>query len=216
MRFFNIGLSFFSIAVLVACSSAPKVGVENAGRETIIMSQNEEPLPSWVKDGTEKPFYFKDGELHSIGTATLNADSRIDAGFSISDVNARALIAKTAYVNLEALTHVASEGVSFDGLELRDVKSELSRLSATGIYPARKYYHKVAVTKDDGTIRTEYRFWSELKMSENDYRKAVMAAIKKAEGKPSQTAAFKKEVEKNFSRLLNGPEANETREPSNE
>ncbi len=204
------------VLFLSACSTAPQVGVENAGHETVVMSQNNESMPSWVKDATEKPFYFKDGELHSIGTVTLNADSRIDAGFSISDTNARALVAKTAYVNLEALTHVSSEGVSFDGLELRDVKSELSRLSASGIYPARKYYHKVAVTKDDGTIRTEYRFWSEVKMSEGEYRKAVMAAIKKADGKPSQTAEFKKQVEKNFSRLLNGPEAIETREPSNE
>lgn len=184
---------------LVGCSTPkPKVGVENAGREVIVATLNDESEPSWVKKASERTFYVDDDQVISIGSTTLPGDSRTDAGFKIAEANARANIGKIITNRMESFTHIAEEGVDMSGIQLRSITAEATKLTASGMKPARRFYSKVAVTGDDGVPRTEYRFWAEITMSEEDYKKAIVQASKQIEKKNGLSQAFSTQVERHF------------------
>lgn len=191
----------FSVVAVVAagCSSQkPKMGVENAGHEAVVGSLNNDSMPGWVEDAAERTFYKDGDEIVSIGTTTLEGNSRIDAGFRVAEANARANIGRVITNRMEAVTHIAEEGTDFSGVQLRSITAEATKLTASGMKPGHRHYQRVMVTGDDGIPRGELRFWQEIRMSENDYKAAIINAAKRGSTKPGLSQAFGRTVEKHF------------------
>lgn len=192
------------------CSTnRPRIGVENAGKEVTVATMNDESKPSWVEKALERPFYFEDKQVVSIGSTTLSGDSRIDAGFKIAEANARAAIGRVITNRMDSLLHVAEEGTDFQGIQLQSITAEATKLTASGMKSSRRFYERVAVTGDDGIPRVQIRFWSEVTMSQEDYQKAVVQVAKNAEAKSGLSSAFSKRVEKHFDQFMQ-PETQES------
>lgn len=194
-------VSFAFLTTFGCSTSQPRIGVQNAGKEVTVATLNDESKPSWVKKAAEQTFYVDDGQVISIGSTTLSGDSRIDAGFKIAEASARANIGRVITNRMESLIHVAEESADFQGIKLQSITAEATKLTASGMKPSRRFYERVAVTGDDGVPRTELRFWSELKMSQDDYAKAVVQTAKNAESKSGLSPEFSKQVEKHFERF---------------
>lgn len=191
-----------SIALAGCSTTRPKVGVENAGREVTVATLNDESEPSWVKKAAERTFYVDDDQVISIGSTTLPGDSRTDAGFKIAEANARANVGKVITNRMDSFTHIAEEGIDMNGIQLRSVTAEATKLSASGMKPGRRFYSKVAVTGDDGVPRTEYRFFAEIRMSEEDYKKAIVQAAKQAEKKNGLSQSFSDQVQRHLEHFI--------------
>lgn len=213
MRKFFIGMTFF----IAGCSSVPKPqsGLENIGREAVVASMNNESTPSWVKKASEHSLYDDGGQVVSVAMTSLPGDNRIEAGFKIAELNAKANLAKTIESRIETFTQLADEGADHSGQQLRSVITEAAKVTASNMRAGRRYWSKVAITDDTGTPRTELRFWNEVKMDQREFKKALIDAGRKAAGKPSLSEAFVKQVDKNFERLINADEFKaEDREPA--
>lgn len=206
----------FAIYVISGCSSAPYVGQQNIGREIVVTSMNGETLPSWAKKASERSLYEEDGNIVSVSLSTLPGDSRIDAGFKIGELNAKAGLAKTLETRIESFTQLADEGTDFDGQQLRTLTTEAAKITASNMRPGRRFYQKVAVTDDAGTPKTEYRFWTEVTLSKEEFHKAMINAARRSSGKPTLSEAFAKQVDKNFEQLVGNADSTTNRKPSSQ
>ncbi len=206
---------FASALTLTACSTPqPKTGMNNVGQEVVVASMNDESMPSWARKASERSLYEADGQVISVSMTTLSGDSRIDAGFKIGELNAKAALAKTLESRIESFTQLAEEGVDYSGQQLRSVTTEAAKITASNMRPGHRYYQKVAVTDDSGTPHTELRFWAEVSLSKENFRKAILDATRRATGKPTLSEAFARQVDKNFEHLLNSDSAKDERTPA--
>ena len=93
---------FIPLIALAGCSTPqPKVGLENVGKEVVVSSMNDESMPSWVKRSSEKSLYEDDGNVIAVSMNVLPNDTRIDAGFKMGELNAKAAMAKTLESHVE-------------------------------------------------------------------------------------------------------------------
>jgi hypothetical protein len=188
-----------------ACSTAtPKAGIENTGKEVVVATMNDMSKPKWVQEAMERTYYVDGNEVVSVGSTSLPSDSRIEAGFRISELKGREALARVLQVKLENFSHLAEEGVSFDGIQLRNVTAEAAKITASGMKSGRRYYEKVAVTQDNGVPRTEIRFYLETRMSREDFKRAGVELARRANGKSTLSEVFSKQVEKHSDRWING------------
>lgn len=197
--------------LLVACSAPqPKVGVENVGKEIVVSSMNDESMPSWVKNSSEKSLYEEDGNVIAVSMNSMPSDTRIDAGFKIGELNAKAAMAKTLESRIEHFAQAASEGFSLGDQTLRTITTESAKITASNMRPGRQYFQKLAVTDSSGTPQLEMRFWTEVTLSKEEFLKAMINATRKTANKPAFTEAFSKQVDQNFKTLVTGHESSPT------
>lgn len=190
---------------LVACSTnAPKVGVENVGKEVVVSTMDSKSRPDWVLKAADTSLYHEDGDIVANGFATLAEGGRIDSGFTICELNAKANLSKSLLSKVEHYAQTASEGTDFGGVDLRSLTSEASKTSLSGARVAKKFYERVAVTGSDGTPKVETRFYSQVRLSEADYQKALLNAAKR-EKDPALSQAFAKQVNSHFEQILGVP-----------
>jgi hypothetical protein len=196
------------LIALVGCSTPqPKVGLENVGKEVVVSSMNDESMPSWVKRSSEKSLYEDDGNVIAVSMNILPNDTRIDAGFKMGELNAKAAMAKTLESHVEHYAQAADEGFGLGDQTIRTITTEAAKITASNMRPGRRYYQRVAVTDDTGTPRTEIRLWTEITMSKDEFRKAMVNAARKASGKPAFSEAFARQVDRNFEKLVNGDDS---------
>lgn len=158
--------------------------------------------PSWLRE--DKPFEIRDSQVISLGQTTIPGDNRIEAAYTISDINAKGAICSAIESRLEVIFQNAEEGTSIDATQARRISAEACKLTTSAIRPENRYWEKVAMSTDTGERVIRYRVFSTVSMPETDFKRAVISAIRKQEGRGGLSQDFSKKVDDHWNQFVNG------------
>jgi len=206
-------LALFSLIVISGCSSRPNVkNAENEPDAIISRIDNLDERPKYINES--EPFRIEDGQVISTGMTTIPGSDRVDAAFRIAQNSAKAAIAGAIEQRLEFIFQNAEEGTSMGATQARYIGAEASKLVTSTIRPHKNYWEKLASTTDSGERVTQYKVFSTVTMPEAEFKKAVMNAIRNAQGKANISEAFAKKVDAQWDQFT-GQVPQEKRAPAN-
>ena len=152
--------------------------------------------PDWVQES--ELFRIEKDSVISTGMTTILGSDRVEAAYRVAQNNAKAAIAGAIEQRLEFILQNAEEGASINSNQIRYIGAEASNLITSSIKPGKNYWEKVATTLDSGERITQYRVFSTVVMPENEFKRAIFEAIKKAQGKGGLSKDFAKKVDKHW------------------
>jgi hypothetical protein len=158
--------------------------------------------PGWLDE--EKAFQVKEQKAISLGQTTIPGDNRIEAGYAIAENNAKGGICAAIETRLNYVFQVAEEGTTVDANQVRRIGAEACKLTSSNIRTGNRYWEKIATTTDSGERVTRYRVFATAEMPESDFRRAVMSAIRKQEGKGGISQDFAKKVDEHWDQFTKG------------
>lgn len=189
--------------VLAGCSSTPKSTTPEAMPDKVLSRINDiSSRPSWLNE--ERPFDVKDGVVTSLGQTTIPGSDRVEAAYNIADNNAKGAICSAIESRLEVIFQGAEEGTAIDSTQARRISAEACKITTSSIRPGTRYWEKVAMSTDSGERVTRYKVFSTVTMPETDFKRAVMNAIRKQEGKGGLSQDFSKKVDEHWDNFVKG------------
>lgn len=201
MRKFNTAA--ITALVLAGCSSTPKSTTPEAMPDKVLSRINDiSSRPSWLNE--ERPFDVKDGVVTSLGQTTIPGSDRVEAAYNIADNNAKGAICSAIESRLEVIFQGAEEGTAIDSTQARRISAEACKITTSSIRPGTRYWEKVAMSTDSGERVTRYKVFSTVTMPETDFKRAVMNAIRKQEGKGGLSQDFAKKVDEHWDNFVKG------------
>lgn len=159
--------------------------------------------PSWLREA--EPFRIENGMVISLGSTTIPGDGRVEAGMRIAANNAKAEISSAIEQKLEFIFQNGEEGVGLDSTQARFIGSEVSSLVVSSIRSWKRYWEKVAMISDSGERVIRYRLFVIQTMPEQDFKKAVIDALRRTQVKSGLSTDFAKKVEAQWDRLVSAP-----------
>lgn len=188
---------------LAACSSTPKNPTsENMPDKVVSRINDASERPAWLNE--EKPFDIKEGSVMSLGQTTIPGDNRVEAAYAIADNNAKGAICSAIESRLEFIFQGADEGTAIDSTQARRIGAEACKITTSSIRPGSRYWEKVAMTSDSGERVTRYKVFATVTMPETDFKRAVINAIRKQEGKGGLSQDFSKKVDEHWDNFVKG------------
>lgn len=192
-----------SMCVLAGCSSTPKSTSPEAMPDKVLSRINDASgRPNWLQE--DKPFDIKDGAILSLGQTTIPGSDRVEAAYVIADNNAKGAICSAIESRLEVIFQGAEEGTAIDSTQARRISAEACKITTSSIRPGNRYWEKVAMSTDSGERVTRYKVFATVTMPETDFKRAVMNAIRKQEGKGGLSKDFSEKVDAHWNDFVKG------------
>lgn len=202
----KIPLALIGLALLPACSSTRVADVPGSEPDTVISRmEGFSSRPGFIQES--EPFRIVDGNVISLGMATIPGDQRVEAAYRIAENNAKAGIAGAIEQRLDFIFQNAEEGESLDATQARYIGAEATRISTFSMRLGHCYYEKVLITGDNGLRRVVYRVFATVTMPEVDFRRAIVDAIRRHEGKKGLSEEFARKVDQHWDQFVNGGNA---------
>jgi hypothetical protein len=199
----NVIGAAISIWVLSGCSSTPKSTSPEAMPDKVLSRINDSSSrPGWLNE--ERAFEVKDGSVISLGQTTIPGNDRVEAAYNIADNNAKGAICSAIESRLEFIFQGAEEGTAMDSTQARRIGAEACNITTSSIRPGNRYWEKVAMSTDSGERVTRYKVFATVTMPETDFKRAVMNAIRKSEGKGGLSQDFAKRVDDQWDSFVKG------------
>jgi hypothetical protein len=202
---FGIALSFVS-----GCGTSVKKPVQSEIDRDVVVSRIDDlsSRPDWIKES--EPFKIIDGKIYSLGITTIPGDQRVEAAARVAENNAKAGIATAIEQKLEFVFQNAEEGSVMGTDQARYIGAEASSLITSSIRPDKRYWEKVATTLDSGDRVTRFKVYTLVSMPEEDFKKAIITATRKAEGKVGLSKNFSEKVDSHWDQFTsNLPNSNQ-------
>jgi len=192
-----------AVCFLAGCSSSPKSTHPEAMPDQVLARINDmSERPGWLNE--EKPFEIKDGSVLSLGQTTIPGSDRVEAAYAIADNNAKGAICSAIESRLEFVLQNAEEGTSIDSTQVRRIGAEACKITTSSIRPGTRYWEKVAMSTDSGERVTRYKVFATVTMPETDFKRAVLNAIRKQEGKGGLSKDFSEKVDAHWNDFVKG------------
>lgn len=190
--------TFSMLALCAGCASTVKNPTKSEIEPDRVISRIDDlsSRPNWLKES--EPFRIADGQVYSLGSTSIPGDQRVEAAFRVSDNNAKSGVANAIEQKLEFIFQNAEEGAEMGADQARYIGAEASSLITSSIRSDKRYWEKIATTQDSGERVTRYKVFSLVSMPEADFKKAIMAAVRKAEGKKGLSKNFAEKVDKHW------------------
>ncbi len=192
----------FSIAaIVIATTLGGCAGNRLKGQADVVVSRidNLKKRPNWLREGA--PVRQVADRMIFLGSATIPGDHRLEAGLRVAENNARKELASAIRTRVEFIFQNAEEGTGFDASQVRYVSSEASSNAFSTVYPQNRYWEKVATMTDYGDRVTRYRIFSTVSMGQADFRRAVIDAIRAAEGRGGISKEFAEKADQQWERM---------------
>jgi hypothetical protein len=188
-------------ALMTACSTTVKNPIRAEIEPDKVISRIDDlsSRPGWLKES--EPFRIADGNAYSLGSTSIPGDQRVEAAFRVAENNAKSAVANAIEQKLEFIFQNAEEGAEMGADQARYIGAEASSLITSSIRSDKRYWEKIATTQDSGERVTRYKVFSLVSMPEADFKKAIMAAVRKAEGKKGLSKNFAEKVDKHWDRF---------------
>ncbi len=198
----KIGL-LLVVAVVAGCSSAPKnPSPENSPDKVLSRINDMSSRPSWLNE--ERPFDVKEGVVTSLGQTTIPGSDRVEAAYNIADNNAKGAICSAIESRLEVIFQGAEEGTAIDSTQARRIGAEACKITTSSIRPGTRYWEKVAMSIDSGERVIRYKVFATVTMFETDFKRAVIDAARKQQGKSGISEDFAKKVNDHWDQFVKG------------
>lgn len=189
--------------LLAGCSSSPSHPTPENQEDRVIARINDtSSRPDWLDES--KPFRIKDGQVIAIGQTTIPGDNRVEAAYRIAENNAKGSIAGTIESRLDFVFQQAEEGTGFDSNQARFIGAEASKITSSSLKIQDRYWEKVATTQDSGQRVTQYKVFTSVVMAEADFKRAILDAARKREGKSGLSTEFSRKVESHWDQFVKG------------
>jgi hypothetical protein len=202
-----------SLLVCGCSSNTPRGATSETQEDKVVARMNEQSSrPNWLDES--KPFLIKDGYVRALGQTTIPGDSRVEAAYRIAENNAKGAIASAIEARLETVFQNAEEGTSLDSTQARYIGAEASKITSSSLRIQDRYWEKVATTTDSGQRVTQLKVFTTVVMPEEDFRRAILDAARKREGKGGLSAEFAKKVDAHWDQFVNADATSPKREPS--
>lgn len=197
------------IISIVGCSSTSKNKSPSELQKDEVISRIDglSERPSWLQES--EPFKVEKGTVVSLGQTTIPGDNRVEAAYRIAESNAKKNISSAIEQKLSFVFQNAEEGTDIDSNQVQSISGEVSRITTSSIRPGKYYWEKVATTTDSGERVTRYKVFATVTMPENDFKKAVLDALRKRQGKGGISKEFAQKVDKEWERLVEEKAENE-------
>lgn len=200
---------FVLVLILAGCSSSVKNPTKAEIEPDRVVSRIDElsARPDWVKES--EPFRIEKGFVISTGMTTIPANDRVEAAYRIAQNNAKSAIAGAIEQKLEFILQNAEEGTSINSTQARYIGAEASSLVTSSIKPGNNYWEKVATTQDSGERIAQYKVFTTVSMPEDDFKRAIFEAIKKAQAKAGLSKDFAKKVDQHWDKFVENVQTKE-------
>lgn len=192
-----------SILTIAGCSSTPKQeSLETMPDKVLSRINDMSDRPDWLHE--DKPFEVKNDSVVSLGQTTIPGDNRVEAAYAIADNNAKGAICSAIESRLEVIFQGADEGTPIDSTQARRISAEACKITTSSIRPGSRYWEKIATSTDAGERVTRYKVFTTVTMPESDFKRAVLNAIKKQEGKGGLSQDFSAKVDAHWNDFVKG------------
>lgn len=189
--------------LLTGCSSTPTNPTpENSPDKVLSRINDVSGRPDWLNE--EHPFEIKKGTVVSLGQTTIPGDNRVEAAYTIADNNAKGAICSAIESRLEVVFQNAEEGTAIDSTQVRRIGAEACKITTSSIRPGSRYWEKVAMTTDSGERVSRYKVFATAEMPEQDFKRAVIDAVRKQQGKGGISEDFAKKVSDHWDQFVKG------------
>lgn len=196
-------ITAIAILLLNGCSSTPTLTSPEAVPDKVLSRINDmSSRPGWLNE--EKPFEIQNGSVVSLGQTTIPGDNRVEAAYAIADNNAKGAICSAIESRLDFIFQSAEEGTDIDSTQVRRIGAEACKITTSSIRPGSRYWEKMALSTDSGQRVTRYKVFATVTMPETDFKRAVLNAIKKHEGKGGLSQDFSKKVDDHWDQFVKG------------
>ncbi len=191
------------MALLVAaCSSVDKQN-QNLAEPDVVLSRidNMSERPNWIKES--EIMTVQDGYVYFTGTQSSPVDSNVEQLYRVAELNAKSGIAKAIEQKLQFVFQNAEEGYSMDASQARFMGMEATEIMKTGsIRPYKKYWEKILTTNGDGQRVQKIQMFAIVRIPEADFKKAILDAARKREGKGGLSEDFAKKVNSQWDEIV--------------
>ncbi len=194
----HLVLTLVGVGMISACSTSPK-SPKHEQDHVISRIDDLSSRPSWLKES--EPFRIENGHVISLASTTITGDQRIDSAYRIAENSAKAGIATAIEQKLEFIFQNAEEGTEIGANQARFIGAEASKLMTSSIRPHKRYWEKVHTALDNGERVTRVRVFSSVSMPESEFRKAMINAARKNQGKKGLSKDFADKVNKHWDRF---------------
>lgn len=185
------------LLTLVSCSSSKQIAEPS---EKVISRIDElSSRPSWLKES--EPFKIEDGKVVSLGQTTIPGDNRVEAAYRIAENNAKASISGAIEQRLDFIFQNAEEGTSMDATQAKFIGAEASKITTSSLKLKNRFWEKVATTNENGRTSLTYKVFTTVEMNENDFKQAILEAIRKAQGKGGISKEFAAKVDQHWDKF---------------
>lgn len=205
------------IAVLSACSSPQKQAhgptSEDQPDAVIARIDRMTERPSWVKES--ETFRVENGMVILTGKQTISGDQNVEQAYRAAESNAKSGVAKAIEQKMQFVFQNAEEGYSVDANQARYIGMDATEIMPTSsIRPYKRYWEKYRTTLDSGERVTRIDVYALVQMPEADFKRAVLDAARKRQGKGGLSNEFAKKVDAQWDQFVKPPV--EVRAPSAE
>lgn len=198
----------FNLVVLVvfaSCSTGSKVAEDKEVLDqpdvVIARIDNLKDRPAYIKES--EIMTVADGYVYFTGLQAAPSDSNPEQLYRSAELNAKSSIAKAIEQKLQIVFQNAEEGYSLDANQARFMGIEATDLMSTSsIRPYKRYWEKVRTTNDSGQRVTKLVMFAVVKMPETDFKKAIIDAARKREGKAGLSSDFAKKVDQQWDAIV--------------
>lgn len=187
--------------LLSSCAEAPFVpgAPEEAPDRVLSRIDDLDSRPDWLHES--EPFVVDSDRVVSLGATEIPSDHRVDAAYRIAENNAQASIAGAIEKKLEFIFQNAEEGTAVDQTQARFIGAEATRLMTSSMRPGRHYWEKVAFTTDSGRRLTKFRVFATVEMPQDDFKRAILDAARRASGRAGLSTEFAQKVNEQWDRF---------------
>ena len=145
----------------------------------------------------------KDGNVYFTGLQSVPVDSNAEQAYRSAELNAKAGIAKAIEQKLQVVFQNAEEGYAVDANQARFMGIEATDMIRTSsIRPFKRYWEKIRTTNNDGQRITKLVVFVVVSMPEIDFKKAILDAARRREGKGGISADFAKKVDQQWDNII--------------
>lgn len=177
---------------------------------TIKSMPGTDNVMSRIDDLKERPEWFKESQDVQVlgdkivfwGRSTLKRDERIESGYKISELAAKAKIANYVSERINSITQTAEEVSDTDRSLFKEIITQRSQVRLSGIVNGKRYWEKVLVTTGDGESVVEHRVFQSVEIRKSDLQKLVKDAL--LQGKNKLSEEFSEKVEAEWSDIKEG------------
>lgn len=201
---------FLAVSLLYsACSHTPPIPPTAETQADKVLSRIDglEKRPEWLTES--EPFKIQNGKVMSLGQATIPADNRIEAAFRIAENNGKAAVSGAIEQRLDFVFQNTEEGTGLDSSQARYIGAEASEITTSSLRISKRYWEKIATSRDDTSRVTQYKVFALVEMPEADFKRAILDAVRKQQGKGGLSKDFAEKVDQHWDKFVGAsPERN--------
>jgi hypothetical protein len=201
MRFANVPYLLFGALLVTGCADLPqRPPAPEFDPDYVVQRIDDlEARPEWLMESS--PFVVQSGTVISLGQTEIPGDHRLEAAYRIAENNAAATISGAIQKKLDFIFQNAEEGTGLDRWQVRFIGGEASRLMTSSLQPGKHYWEKVAYTSSTGRVSTKYRVFATVEMPEEDFRRAILDALRRTSGRTGLSEDFADKVDEHWDEL---------------